>query len=131
MIQFSINFVCVADLMDLSTKKEAIDKDGNQIKATATFEVTDKEQSTGEVSVMYSFNTTGLSNRELVCFEKVYSSNGTLIAEHCDWNDKQQTVSLPEQPQTGFMIKIFIIICALSLIGTTATIIMLRRRKKH
>lgn len=118
-------------LMDLSTKKEAIDKDGNQIKATATFEVTDKEQSTGEVSVMYSFNTTGLSNRELVCFEKVYSSNGTLIAEHSDWNDKQQTVSLPEQPQTGFMIKIFIIICALSLIGTTATIIMLRRRKKY
>lgn len=65
--------------------------DGKEVTAEKTFR---PEGADGQVDVVFTFDATGLDNKDLVVFEEVYVGN-SLIGEHKDLNDKEQTVHFP------------------------------------
>jgi hypothetical protein len=81
-----------------------------------------------------------LGNYKLTAFEEIYlvstDANGnvveTLVAEHKDVNDKEQTVKIPPTPSTGETPIIFLY--GMAFILTIMLVIVLRKRfhiKKH
>ena len=80
-------------LIDKRTKEPLIVKDKN-VTATVTFV---PELSCGTVELEFTFEPLGLCDEEdfdVVVFEKLLNVEGTLIAEHQDIEDKEQTVRL-------------------------------------
>ena len=92
--------------MDAATGEPLKDAEGNTITASTTFEPEDTE---GKVKVTFSVDTSTLSNKKLVVFEKL-EADGNVIASHEDLTDEGQTVeviprSRPRQPMARTAIR--------------------------
>lgn len=83
-------YTVIGTLMDSATGEPIKDADGNAVTASTTFEPEDNE---GKVKVTFSVDTSTLSNRKLVVFEKL-EADGNVIASHEDLTDEGQTVEV-------------------------------------
>lgn len=91
-------YTVIGTLMDSATGEPIKDADGNAVTASTTFEPEDNE---GKVKVMFSVDTSTLSNRKLVVFEKL-EADGNVIASHEDLTDEGQTVEvIPPEIKTS------------------------------
>lgn len=85
-------------LMDSATGEPLKYADGNAVTASTTFEPEDTE---GKVKVTFSVDTSTLSNKKLVVFEKL-EADGNVIARHEDLTDEGQTVEvIPPEIKTS------------------------------
>lgn len=83
-------YTVTGTLMDSATGEPLKDADGNAVTASTTFEPEDNE---GKVKVTFSLDTSTLSNKKLVVFEKL-EADGNVIASHEDLTDEGQTVEV-------------------------------------
>lgn len=91
-------YTVIGTLMDSATGEPLKDADGNAVTASTTFEPEDNE---GKVKVTFSVDTSTLSNRKLVVFEKL-EADGNVIASHEDLTDEGQTVEvIPPEIKTS------------------------------
>lgn len=85
-------------LMDSATGEPIKDAEGNTVTASTTFE---PEDTVGKVKVTFSVDTSTLSNKKLVVFEKL-EADGNVIASHEDLTDEGQTVEvIPPEIKTS------------------------------
>ena len=83
--------------MDQETGK-AIRKDGKDVTAEAEFTA---EKTEGTVEVEFTFNTKDLDGHSVVVFEEMTNAKtGAVIAAHKDLEDKDQTITVKEKPET-------------------------------
>lgn len=85
-------YVVKGEIMDKATGKSI------GIFAEARFVATAKD---GQAVVEFTFNTSQYLGKTLVVFEKLYDTNGNLIAEHADINDPEQAVIVTTPPPAG------------------------------
>lgn len=91
-------YTVAGTLMDSATGEPLKDADGNAVTASTTFEPEDTE---GKVKVTFSVDTSTLSNKKLVVFEKL-EADGSVIASHEDLTDEGQTVEvIPPEIKTS------------------------------
>lgn len=91
-------YTVIGTLMDSATGEPIKDADGNAVTASTTFEPEDNE---GKVKVTFSVDTSTLSNKKLVVFEKL-EADGNVIASHEDLTDEGQTVEvIPPEIKTS------------------------------
>lgn len=91
-------YTVTGTLMDSETGEPLKDSKGNAVTATTTFEPEDTE---GKVKVTFSVDTSTLSNKKLVVFEKL-EADGNVIARHEDLTDEGQTVGvIPPEIKTS------------------------------
>lgn len=91
-------YTVIGTLMDSATGEPIKDAEGNAVTASTTFEPEDNE---GKVKVTFSVDTSTLSNRKLVVFEKL-EADGNVIASHEDLTDEGQTVEvIPPEIKTS------------------------------
>lgn len=91
-------YIVTGTLMDSATGEPLKDADGNAVTASTTFEPEDTE---GKVKVTFSVDTSTLSNKKLVVFEKL-EADGSVIASHEDLTDEGQTVEvIPPEIKTS------------------------------
>ena len=91
-------YTVTGTLMDSETGEPLKDAKGNAVTATTTFEPEDNE---GKAKVTFSVNTSTLSNKKLVVFEKL-EADGNVIASHEDLTDEGQTVEvIPPEIKTS------------------------------
>lgn len=83
-------YTVTGTLMDSVTGEPLKDTEGNVVTASTTFEPEDTE---GKVKVTFSVDTSTLSNKKLVVFEKL-EADGNVIARHEDLTDEGQTVEV-------------------------------------
>lgn len=83
-------YTVTGTMMDAATGEPLKDAEGNTITASTTFEPEDNE---GKVKVTFSVDTSTLSNKKLVVFEKL-EADGNVIASHEDLTDEGQTVEV-------------------------------------
>lgn len=83
-------YIVTGTLMDSVTGEPLKDAEGNVVTASTTFEPEDTE---GKVKVTFSVDTSTLSNKKLVVFEKL-EADGNVIARHEDLTDEGQTVEV-------------------------------------
>ena len=81
-------YTAIGWLMDKSTGEPLLDKDGNKVEVSKQLK---PEKKDGTFEVDFEFNASDLRGEELVAFEELYIDS-TLVAEHKDINDKEQTV---------------------------------------
>lgn len=94
----SREYTVTGTLMDSETGEPLKDVDGNAVTASTTFEPEDTE---GKVKVTFSVDTSTLSNKKLVVFEKL-EADGNVIARHEDLTDEGQTVEvIPPEIKTS------------------------------
>lgn len=90
-------------LMDAETGEPALDDEGNEITAQATFVA---EDFAGSVEMTFAFSGVGLAGRTLVAFETM-TCEGKEYMVHADITDKGQTVNIVDiattamNPETG------------------------------
>lgn len=91
-------YTVTGTMMDAATSEPLKDAEGNTITASTTFEPEDTE---GKVKVTFSVDTSTLSNKKLVVFEKL-EADGNVIASHEDLTDEGQTVEvIPPEIKTS------------------------------
>ena len=91
-------YTVIGTLMDSATGEPLKDADGNAVTASTTFEPEDNE---GKAKVTFSVDTSTLSNKKLVVFEKL-EADGNVIASHEDLTDEGQTVEvIPPEIKTS------------------------------
>lgn len=91
-------YTVTGTLMDSETGEPLKDAKGNAVTATTTFEPEDTE---GKVKVTFSVDTSTLSNKKLVVFERL-EADGNVIARHEDLTDEGQTVEvIPPEIKTS------------------------------
>ena len=106
---------------------------GKEVTAEAKFVPTAEE---GTAEMKFVFDASDLENKEVVVFEEVYRAE-TLIAEHKDIEDKDQTVSFYKtySPPTGdeTNLPLWIALAALSAAAlvTLGAVTILKLRKKE
>lgn len=83
-------YTVTGTLMDSATGEPIKDAEGNTVTASTTFE---PEDTVGKVKVTFSVDTSTLSNKKLVVFEKL-EADGNVIASHEDLTDEGQTVEV-------------------------------------
>lgn len=83
-------YTVTGTLMDAETGEPMKDAEGNAVSASTTFEPEDTQ---GKVKVTFSVDTSTLSNKKLVVFEKL-AAEGNVIASHEDLTDEGQTVEV-------------------------------------
>lgn len=83
-------YTVTGTMMDAATGEPLKDAEGNTVTASTTFEPEDNE---GKVKVTFSVDTSTLSNKKLVVFEKL-EADGNVIARHEDLTDEGQTVEV-------------------------------------
>lgn len=83
-------YTVTGTLMDSATGEPLKNADGNAVTASTTFEPEDNE---GKVKITFSVDTSTLSNKKLVVFEKL-EADGNVIAHHEDLTDEGQTVEV-------------------------------------
>jgi len=116
-------------LMDKNTGK-AVVNNGKQVEAVKTFTPSgDDIFVDGAVSMDFTVDTTGYGGHVFVVYEYVYSSNGTLIAEHTDLTSVDQSVSIPTQVKTGDNSPIKIALIIMLVVLMLASILIFVRRK--
>ena len=75
------------------------------------------EQPDGTVPVTFSFDAQKLGGRKVVAFERLYTEDGSLVAQHEDLDDRAQTVEVAAPlPKTGLFDRL-----AVPLLVTAAT----------
>lgn len=90
-------------LMDAETGEPALDDDGNEITAQATFTA---EDFAGSVEMAFAFSGAGLAGKRLVAFETM-TCEGEEYMAHADIEDEGQTVAVVDiattavNPETG------------------------------
>ena len=90
-------------LMDAETGEPALDDDGNEITAQATFTA---EDFAGSVEMAFAFSGAGLAGKRLVAFETM-TCGGEEYMVHADIEDEGQTVAVVDiattavNPETG------------------------------
>lgn len=89
-------YTAVGWLMDKSTGEPLLDKDGNKVEVSKQLK---PEKKDGTFEVDFEFNASDLRGKELVAFEELYIDS-TLVAEHKDIDDKEQTVKFTD-PKIG------------------------------
>lgn len=77
-------------LMDKETGNPALDDEGNEITASATFTA---EESCGEVDVIFTFKGANFTGRHLVAFETMHFEDAEYMV-HADIDDIDQTVNI-------------------------------------
>lgn len=77
-------------LMDKETENPALDDEGNEITASATFTA---EESCGEVDVTFIFKGASLAGKHLVAFETMLFEDAECMV-HADIDDIDQTVNI-------------------------------------
>lgn len=91
-------YTVTGTLMDSATGEPIKDAEGNTVMASTTFE---PEDTVGKVKVTFSVDTSTLSNKKLVVFEKL-EADGNVIASHEDLTDEGQTVEvIPPEIKTS------------------------------
>ena len=91
-------YTVTGTLMDSTTGEPLKDADGNAVTASTTFE---PEGNEGKVKVTFSVDTSTLSNKKLVVFERL-EADGNVIASHEDLTDEGQTVEvIPPEIKTS------------------------------
>lgn len=91
-------YTVTGTLMDSATGEPIKDAEGNTVTASTTFE---PEDTVGKVKVTFSVDTSTLSNKKLVVFEKL-EADGNVIASHEDLTDEGQTVeAIPPEIKTS------------------------------
>lgn len=91
-------YTVTGTLMDSATGESLKDADGNAVTVSTTFE---PENTEGKVKVTFSVDTSTLSNKKLVVFEKL-EADGNVIARHEDLTDEGQTVEvIPPEIKTS------------------------------
>lgn len=91
-------YTVTGTLMDSVTGEFLKDAEGNAVTASTTFEPEDTE---GKVKVTFSVDTSTLSSKKLVVFEKL-EADGSVIASHEDLTDEGQTVEvIPPEIKTS------------------------------
>lgn len=91
-------YTVTGTLMDSAAGEALKDADGNAVTASTTFE---PEETEGKVKVTFSVDTSTLSNKKLVVFEKL-EADGNVIARHEDLTDEGQTVEvIPPEIKTS------------------------------
>lgn len=91
-------YTVTGTLMDSATGEPLKDVDGNAVTASTTFEPEDTE---GKVKVTFTVDTSTLSNKKLVVFERL-EADGNVIARHEDLTDEGQTVEvIPPEIKTS------------------------------
>lgn len=84
--------------MDSETGEPLKDAEGNAVTASASFEPEDTE---GKVKVTFTVDTSTLSKKKLVVFERL-EADGNVIARHEDLTDEGQTVEvIPPEIKTS------------------------------
>lgn len=73
--------------------------DANKVMSSASMTFIPKTAN-GTVEISYTFNTAGHANESFVCFETITASDGTVIIDHKDINDADQTVTVEDTPTT-------------------------------
>jgi hypothetical protein len=130
-------------IMDKDTG-EALTIDGQNVTAKATFV---PETADGEVSVVFTLDTTNFANHVLVVFEELSVTKDkeevtptednkvltpTKIAEHKDINDNNQSVKVTENPsnppKTGDIIKY--VLGGIVVLGAALILVLKSMRKK-
>lgn len=91
-------YTVTGTLMDSTTGEPLKDADGNVVTASTTFE---PEANEGKVKVTFSVDTSTLSNKKLVVFERL-EADGNVIASHENLTDEGQTVEvIPPEIKTS------------------------------
>ena len=91
-------YTVTGTLMDSESGEPLKDAEGKALTATTNFEPEDTE---GKVKVTFSVDTSTLSNKKLVVFEKL-EADGNVIARHEDLTDEGQTVEvIPPEIKTS------------------------------
>ncbi|HIB1875294.1 TPA: VaFE repeat-containing surface-anchored protein [Enterococcus faecium] len=90
-------YTVAGELMDKTTGK-VLTVNGKEVTASAKFKAKTPD---GKATVEFTFDTTGLDDKELVAFESL-TVNKQEIARHADINDKGQTVKVDKKtPKIG------------------------------
>ncbi|EOD7437504.1 VaFE repeat-containing surface-anchored protein [Enterococcus faecium] len=90
-------YTVTGKLMDKTTGK-VLTVNGKEVTASAKFKAKTPD---GKATVEFTFDTTGLDDKELVAFESL-TVNKQEIARHADINDKGQTVKVDKKtPKIG------------------------------
>ena len=79
-------------LMDQETGEPALDDDGNLIESEASFVPVEKD---GSIDITFTFSGVTLQDHTVVAFERLYR-DGKLVALHCEIDDFDQSVWIPE-----------------------------------
>ena len=79
-------------LMNKATGEPVTDEEGNPVTAEKTFTA---KKVNGTAEMEFTFDSTKLAGADVVVFEELYL-NGSLIAEHTDITDEDQTIHFPE-----------------------------------
>lgn len=123
-------YIVTGKLMNKATGK-ALQKDGADYTVSKEFK---PDKASGDVDVKFTVDTTELKDATLVVFEDVTTTNGTLIGQHHDINDANQSVVIKTttRVQTGvrnfaMWVAILISIASALLIGAFAYV---RRRRR-
>lgn len=131
-------------LMDKTTGEQLLIQD-KPVTAETVFKA---EKSAGKVDVSFTFNATGLANREFVVFEKLYIVTEDMeieVTNHEDIKDEGQTVKVVEKetpkpetpekttPKTGddSHVGAWILVLAVSVVGITVFSVLARKKKKN
>ncbi len=85
-------YVLKGMLIDTKTKKPALDAEGNEITAQASFT---PDQKNGSVEMVFKFDGSKLAGETLTAYEELFY-NGKSAAEHKDAEDADQTVYFPK-----------------------------------
>lgn len=95
-------YTMTGTLMDKSTGKGLLDKDGKLVTASKTFK---PDAASGTVEIVFTFDGSLLKGDTLVAFENL-KYNDKSVATHNDINDVDQTVDIPELKTSFFDLEI-------------------------
>ena len=99
------HYVMSGVLMDKASGKALLDKNGKEIVGSVEFDVPfikdefgNAKPQSGSVKVTFTLDTTRLEGVTLVAYEELRSGSvtGTVVAEHKDINDVDQTIQVPK-----------------------------------
>lgn len=130
-LQAGNTYIIKGKLIDKSTGMPLL-VDGKEVVSEKEFTA---ENSSGEVTVSFTFDASSLSSRKVVVFENLYEDD-TEIAAHADIADEGQTVSLESDhpsnsPKTGDDTKLYVLFALMVAAGLAATAVQVVRKKKH
>ena len=116
-------------LMDKSTGKVLVDKNGKEITAEKTFTAATEN---GSIDIEFTLDISNLADKQVVAFETLWLGED-IVGSHEDLNDEAQTLTIekPEPaPKTGDEIPPYVYggVVALMLAAGTGTTIFIRRK---
>ncbi len=93
------DYVIAGKLMDKETVEAFLDADGKEVISLLTFTTPDASEDgqsvSGSIDMEFEFNAAGITGKEVVVFERLYSED-VEVAVHAEIRDKGQTFYIPE-----------------------------------